>query len=90
MLKYFLLFLISFSLPCCKKCIKPKQKVYSIPPPYENCGETCINPKYYNFFKKIEPTIKLSNVSNPCYIKKFKKYIRTDREAIVFVDIYGK
>ena len=48
------------STPCCRTCEPGKQKFYSIPhpdAPGAECGECCLNPKLYNFWKLFEPKL---------------------------------
>lgn len=80
--------------PCCQSCNDYNlTKMYSIPKPYNNCGETCLSLSLYPFYKIVEPTLKIANTSHPCKSNGFQHYIRTDMEGFIKkikVDIYEK
>ena len=79
--------------PCCQSCNDDRNltKFYSIPKPYNNCGETCLPLSLYPFYKIVEPTLKITNTSHPCKLNGFQHYVRTDTEGLIKkikVDIY--
>ena len=54
--------------PCCTTCSLPRVKFFSVDVPHGFCGETCIRPSVFPFFKKFEPNLTLYNGTNasPC------------------------
>jgi len=46
--------------PCCKECVAPKVKYYSVDTPHGHCGEACMRPEHYQGFKLFEPNLTLA------------------------------
>ena len=46
---------------CCQKCDGDKVKYYSIDTKYDRCGECCLNPNFFWFFKIFESGLTLAN-----------------------------
>ena len=81
------------SKKCCVYCTMPLVKCFSIPKPFENCGETCLHPKHIRLYKILEPTLQKANTTTPCNDNGFLSYNRTDMEGIIKklkVDIFQK
>ena len=57
--------------PCCSSCDDPdRSKYYSIDLRHGFCGESCMKPEHYRFFKLFEPTLKRAeNAVNVCSSK---------------------
>jgi hypothetical protein len=51
---------------CCKACVAPLVKYYSVDVPHGFCGETCVNPSSYFIFKIFEKNLTLSDSDTPC------------------------
>nr|ABV22320.1 unknown [Karlodinium veneficum] len=69
------------SAPCCEVCESGKEHYYSIPSPDEpnaQCGETCMMPSRFKFWKLFEP--KLSK--GTCASKGFTKYVSTETDGV--------
>lgn len=63
---------------CCATCTGKKQKYFSIldeEPGF--CGETCIVPTLYTFYKNIEPDLLKATVDFPCRNISYVKYNST-------------
>lgn len=52
--------------PCCKACVAPLVKYYSVDVSHGFCGETCINPSRYGIYKIFEKNLTLSDSDTPC------------------------
>ncbi len=90
-----LLSLVSDSLKCCNKCMKPREKYYSIVDNLGYCGEACINPAYEKIFKFFEPKLMHDETnSDVCKKNGYTKYNKTVTHHISFikanVDLYTK
>jgi len=48
---------------CCKTCVTPEVKYYSVDMKHGHCGENCLNPNQFGLFKIFEPNLTLSNGS---------------------------
>ena len=47
---------LSFLQPCCQGSVREgKEKYYSIDKRFNHCGEACMKPEHYKFFKLFEP-----------------------------------
>ena len=78
---------------CCVYCTMPLIKCFSIPKPFQNCGETCLHPKDIKLYKILEPSLRKANTTTPCNDNGFLTYNRTDIEGIIKkfkVDIFQK
>ena len=51
---------------CCKACVAPLVKYYSVDAPRGFCGETCIKSSSYSVFKIFEKNLTLSDSDTPC------------------------
>jgi len=82
MMKYlFVIALITFANadgPCCNTCEEPLEKYYSIDEIHNECGECCMNPKYYKLYKVFEPNLKPANGTNDiCETLHYSTYSKT-------------
>jgi len=57
---------VSGADPCCKACVAPLVKYYSVDVSHGFCGETCINPSRYGIYKVFEKNLTLSDSDTPC------------------------
>lgn len=67
--------------PCCKACEAGKEKYYSVPSqkdPNPQCGETCITPSRYTFWKVFEPKL----LKGDCASHGFTKYVSTETDGV--------
>jgi len=51
--------------PCCKKCVLPLIKYYSVDLAHGFCGDVCADPKKFSIFKKFEANLTLVDDENP-------------------------
>ena len=63
---------------CCKTCQEGYQKYYSIPKGSVECGECCLQPSRYEFWKKFEPAL----LPGDCKSKDYTVYKDTERDGI--------
>ena len=102
-MKALLLYIIGFLLfttvisvkekKCCSKCVN-EVKYYSIDKKYDMCGECCLNPKKFYFFKIFESGLTLAENENPCETLGYSSYVETESHGLLFLkvtlDLYKK
>jgi hypothetical protein len=67
--------------PCCQTCAAGQAKYYSVPNPDEpnpECGECCLKPSRYPFWKLFEPKLR----SGGCAAQGFTVYRSTEKDGI--------
>lgn len=79
--------------PCCLHCYNNTLKYYSIDTSKDLCGESCIYPSWYNFYKLFEPGLAYDNhTSYPCYSYGYTVYNSTVKHGYwpfsLEVDLY--
>lgn len=62
--------------PCCKACVSPQVKYYSVDTKRGHCGECCMNPAHYWGYKIFEPNLTLAD-GKTCADLGFLKYDET-------------
>ena len=78
---------------CCETCKNGEVKYYSIVTKSETCGESCMKPSAYWFFKIFEPGMLLAQDANPCYSSGYTKFSETVSHGFpikINVDFYKK
>eukprot|EP01136_Pigoraptor_vietnamica_P026745 Opistho-1_new@82128 len=63
--------------PCCRSCVAPLEKYYSVDKTNNMCGECCMDPKDYDLYKIFEPGLTLASDNSPCADLKFTNYSST-------------
>ena len=103
-MKSFLLYIIGFLLfttvvsveeKCCSECTKNnKVKYYSVDRKYDMCGECCLNPKKFYFYKIFESGLTLAENDNPCETLGYTKHVGIETHGFfafsVTLDKYKK
>ena len=78
---------------CCEICKNGEAKYYSIVSKSETCGESCMKPSAYWFFKIFEPNMLLAQDANPCNSSGYTKFSETVSHGFpikIYVDFYKK
>ena len=78
---------------CCEICKNGEAKYYSIVTKTDTCGESCIKPSEYWFFKLFEPGMLLAQDANPCHSFGYTNFSETVSHGFpitVKVDFYKK
>ena len=73
----------------------PTVKLYSIDPIFDQCGEACLNPKYFWVYKVFEPTLSVdANSNTPCADRGYTNYKESPTHGVwpikVTLDLYAK
>ena len=85
--------------PCCAQCTLPQRKYVSVDASNGYCGESCLNPAYFDWYKKLEPNLTLATDAG-CILRfaadgeLYSNFIYTDYHGIpdvftVAVDMYA-
>jgi len=72
--------------PCCQACEPGKEKYYSVPDPDEahpECGECCLQPSRYHFWKWFEPKL----LRGDCASQGFTKYKSTGTDGVGLISV---
>lgn len=67
--------------PCCQTCEAGKEKFFSIPSqtdPNPQCGECCLEPSRYHFWKLFEPKL----LKGDCASQGFTEYTSTETDGV--------
>lgn len=62
---------------CCSSCDTENgyEKYYSIAKLFNNCGESCIQPKDFWKYKILEPGLKKADTNTPCLDRQYDQYL---------------
>ena len=78
---------------CCTACEAPMVKYHSVDHIFNNCGESCMDPKKFWIYKLFEPGLTLSDTNTPCADRKYTDYKGTPTHGVwpvqATLDMYG-
>lgn len=79
--------------PCCKACVEPQEKYYSIDTAHGFCGECCMEPSKYSLYKIFEPGLTKATDNTPCHTNEYSNYTKTVTHGFgpvkMTLDLYG-
>merc|ERR1712159_134024 len=69
---------------CCVTCDSSKNQVkyYSIDTRFDHCGESCINPLHFWFFKLFEKGLERAETNTPCADRGYSIYLNTPTHGV--------